>query len=161
MNLTQNHIHQSNLIEGYDDPEFDKQLWVAWELLQNKQVLTEDVVRKVQKIATLRQTDLRPDERGYTRSMSKVNVHVGDHVAPSWWLVDGMLSNWLMDMAMHMETLDPREMHVRFEHIHPFVDGNGRTGRLLMWWHEIKQGKEPLLINFEDRWGYYEWFTKK
>lgn len=38
------------------------------------------------------------------------------------------------------------------------VDGNGRTGRMLMWWQEIQQGKEPTLITFNNRREYYDWF---
>lgn len=51
-----------------------------------------------------------------------------------------------------------RKHHIRFEKIHPFIDGNGRVGRMLMNWQRIKVGL-PLLIIWEDeKSDYYKWF---
>lgn len=38
------------------------------------------------------------------------------------------------------------EFHIRFERIHPFSDGNGRTGRIVLNYHLLKQGIAPVLI---------------
>ena len=64
--------------------------------------------------------------------------------------------------AQRWQELEPKDMHVRFEKIHPFVDGNGRTGRMLMWLHEYWLGREPTLIrsNEADRHYYYQWFRE-
>ena len=50
------------------------------------------------------------------------------------------------------------ENHVKFESIHPFVDGNGRTGRLLMNWIRIKIGLPILVIKESEKFEYYKWF---
>ncbi|GHV27684.1 cell division protein Fic [Clostridia bacterium] len=50
------------------------------------------------------------------------------------------------------------EFHLRFEGIHPFIDGNGRTGRLILNLELIKAGLLPVNIKYTDRRKYYDCF---
>lgn len=45
--------------------------------------------------------------------------------------------------------------HVKFENIHPFADGNGRTGRLAMNYFLVIHNHPPIVIHEEDRKDYY------
>ena len=45
-------------------------------------------------------------------------------------------------------------LHHRFIQIHPFADGNGRTGRVLLNWHLVRNGWLPLLVQRQDRKAY-------
>lgn len=45
--------------------------------------------------------------------------------------------------------------HAKFENIHPFADGNGRTGRLAMNYLLVMLDHPPIIIHEEDRLGYY------
>jgi Fic family protein len=47
-------------------------------------------------------------------------------------------------------------LHVDFVGIHPFVDGNGRTSRLLMNFELMRHGYLPIIIPVEQRLSYYE-----
>ena len=50
---------------------------------------------------------------------------------------------------------DMAAFHVRFESIHPFQDGNGRVGRLILWKECLKHGITPMLILERTRRFYY------
>lgn len=60
---------------------------------------------------------------------------------------------------------DILEFHVRFERIHPFQDGNGRVGRLIMFKECLKYGIVPFIIEDNLKMFYYrglkEWDTEK
>ena len=45
--------------------------------------------------------------------------------------------------------------HAKFENIHPFADGNGRTGRLAMNYFLVMHSHPPIIIHEEDRKTYY------
>jgi Fic family protein len=150
--VTSEHIHQSNLIEGINDPEADRDSRMAWTWLVDQDVLNPLTIQILHWLITFNQ--LPGEHAGRFR---KVNVMVGTRHCPHWEQVPGMMDEWLR--AMNLEpSRDPQEMHVWFEKIHPFIDGNGRTGRMLMWRHQMMLNMKPTLLRANERHKYYRWF---
>lgn len=157
--LTPEHIRQSNLIEGIDDLTADGVGEAAWCWLLTFDTVTPDVVCQLHRIVTAAQTDLLPAERGRWRTC---DVTVGGRLCLPHSEVRDEMDLWcgLLNAysSSSVPAFQPHGHHVTFEKIHPFVDGNGRTGRLLMWWHEIRRGEQPTLLRASERHAYYRWF---
>lgn len=149
------YVRNSNLIENIDSGKEDRRSARAWNWFIDQPVISVPVLLELHRRITHGQLP-----KGEAGEFRRVQVYVGNHIPPAPGLVIAQTGNWLWDLMEQVETLDPKEMHIRFETIHPFVDGNGRTGRMLMWWHEHRQGKIPTLISFENRSAYYQWFTE-
>ena len=78
----------------------------------------------------------------------------------------------MAELLEEVRGIDPKDVltaaayfHAKFENIHPFVDGNGRVGRLTMNYLLVLHGHPPIIIHEEDRRRYYEaleaWDTRQ
>lgn len=155
-------IHQSNLIEDINDPQEDEQSYIAWLIINGEpKKLTHGIICKVQKVITLHDERLSPGSRGYYRDLIGYEVQVGGYIAPSARMVPHLMDNWILDYADPTKDFDPKLAHIRFEAIHPFADGNGRTGRMVLNWHRLRKGMPLLIIPNETKYkDYYTWFAK-
>lgn len=152
------YIHESNLIEEIDNEYYDYQSIVAWDYLKQQDVLTHTTICTVQKTITKLQKELARQERGFYRDNTMQNVMIGGKLAPHYSMVRPLMENFLLDYKDGAK--DPIIAHIRFEKTHPFINGNGRTGRMLMWWMEIKNGQTPtLFLNSEKFKKYYTLFN--
>lgn len=121
---------------------------------------SEITVFDIKRIHSLVLAD-RPEDRGIFR---RVNVRIvgalTEPVQP--YLIEPQITDLLLD---YKESNTKRKLlerialfHLRFESIHPFIDGNGRTGRLLLNLQLIQNGLPPIDIKFANRRKYYEAF---
>ena len=103
----------------------------------------------------------RPEDRGVFR---RVNVRIAgaltNPVQP--YLIEPKIEELLKNYQKWSKTMHIVEcvanFHLQFESIHPFIDGNGRTGRLLINLQLIKAGLPAINIKFADRRKYYDAF---
>jgi len=65
-----------------------------------------------------------------------------------------MLMDWYNNQEVDISVL--AEFHARYESIHPFQDGNGRTGRLILFRECMKNEIVPIVIEDANRNGYLE-----
>jgi Fic family protein len=101
-----------------------------------------------------------PIESGKFR---KHQVYVGHFTPPHPRYVEDLMDDFIewLNSKQLLNELHPIQIaalaHYKFVFIHPFYDGNGRTGRLLMNLILMKFGYPPIIILKEDRLDYYDY----
>lgn len=104
-------------------------------------------------------------DQGTAGSYRTIQVRVGHHFPPAAADVSGLMFElfewWNKQSTGLSPVLSSAILHYRFEHIHPFADGNGRTGRALALWELYRRGFDSHHIfsvdefYWEDRPGYF------
>jgi hypothetical protein len=129
-------VRESNRIEGiYRDPT-PEEIKAHKTLIARKKINIghiTDLVSICQPNAVLRAT---PDIHG---------VRVGNHIAPSSG--PALMSDFevlLRDITT--KAITPWAAHVRYETLHPYTDGNGRSGRAIWLWHMTLLGQQQRAL---------------
>lgn len=80
------------------------------------------------------------------RRLQGMNVQVGSYVAP----IGGpeIVHQLQAILEKVRQGLHPWYVHLEFEQLHPYMDGNGRTGRMLWLWQMLRQGRDPFIRPF-------------
>ncbi|MGF7047893.1 Fic family protein [Paenibacillus sp. DS2015] len=92
----------------------------------------------------------------------KENVLIGgaSHRPPDHVVVQELMERFVETVENEWSTCHPVEraakVHAEFVKIHPFIDGNGRTSRLLMNYELMKAGFPPAVIKANNRAQYYD-----
>ncbi len=88
-------------------------------------------------------------------------VQVGPHIAPAPEHVERMMDNILIEYSSNLDAyfLDKiARFHLDFERVHPFCDGNGRLGRILINFQLLQLGLPRLIIRNSEKQKYYHAF---
>ena len=124
-----------------------------------EQELTLPVILSLHKMLI---SNIRDDIAGRFR-IENEHVRVGSHIAPPPKEILEMLEKMLAEYNANSEkNIIKRiaKLHLTFEYIHPFVDGNGRIGRVINNYLLIREGFVPINIKFIDRKKYYNAFKE-
>jgi len=124
-----------------------------------EQELTLGVILSLHKMLI---SNIRDDIAGRFRRGNEY-VRVGSHIAPPPKESIGRIKKMLAEYnASSRENIVERiaRAHLAFEYAHPFVDGNGRIGRVINNYLLMREGFVPINIKFIDRKKYYEAFNE-
>lgn len=124
-----------------------------------EQELTLEVILFLHKMLI---SNIRDDIAGRFRK-DKEYVRVGSHIAPAPEEVIDRLEKTLSEYnASSRDSIVTRiaRLHLAFEYTHPFIDGNGRIGRVINNYLLMREGFVPINIKFIDRKKYYDAFKE-
>lgn len=107
-------------------------------------------------------TNIRDDIAGRFRQQYEY-VRVSDHVAPAPEHIEAMLDALILEYSSihNLHFLEKiSRFHLEFEHIHPFNDGNGRMGRVLINYQLMQLGFPSIIIRDKEKVVYYDSFKE-
>ena len=127
------------------------------ELVQNNVPISERVIQQIHYLVLAD----KKDDRGVYRRVP-VRIIGAQHEPMQPYLIQPRMEQLMLSYAESSEHIVTKlaRFHIEFEGIHPFIDGNGRTGRLLVNLELMKAGYPPIDIKFTDRMAYYKAFDE-
>lgn len=126
-------VRESNKIEGINRDPLPRELFEFTRFISLDVVTLNDLIKFV-KI-------YQPD--ALLRNKPSMNVRVGSHIAPAGGAnIQTELLLLLRDVNDKHHKGSAYENHQRYEHLHPFLDGNGRSGRALWAWQMNREKKD-------------------
>jgi Fic family protein len=162
-------LRESNNIEDEWDDKSLQDAILAWQFVKEKDQLTLDDILETHKILMNSRTTIQDKWKGKLR---EGHVWIGGKKAKSWYIVPELLDGWIERINLRVQFPKPhtegskklcagliRDDHVEYEGIHPFFDGNGRTGRIFYNWERIKRSLPIHVIHVgKEQYEYYDWF---
>ena len=127
------------------------------DLVKDQEPLSERIIKQIHYLVLAD----KKDDRGVYRRVP-VRIMGAKHEPVQPYLIQPKMEQLLESYNNSKEHIIPRlaRFHIEFEGIHPFIDGNGRTGRLLINLELMKAGYPPIDIKFTDRIAYYNAFDE-
>ncbi len=100
-----------------------------------------------------------------TQGFRKIQVFIqgSDHIPPEPEKIPNLMNYFVYNYNNDNQEIFEKiaKYHIEFEKIHPFEDGNGRTGRLLINYELLKNDLPPVVIAKEDRVKYFEFLRNE
>lgn len=126
-------------------------------LVTGKVAISERIIKEIHSLVLIN----RPDDKGVYRRIP-VRIIGAENQPPQPYLIPAQMEQLIASQkGNRRHSIENAALfHLDFEGIHPFVDGNGRTGRLILNLMLMQQGYPPINVKFTDRKRYYANFGK-
>lgn len=126
-------------------------------LVTENKPLSENIIKDIHYLVL---ADKKEDRGKYRKIPVRIMGSAHEPVQP--YLIAPKMEQLIADFNLSKENIITKlaRFHIDLESIHPFIDGNGRTGRLLVNLELMKAGYPPIDIKFTDRVKYYEAFDE-
>lgn len=144
-------LKESNAIEREYRKIAEEDAYIAWKFLEAFNEITFNRIKEAHRLLMFRLN------KRIAGNIREVNVRVGSNIMLKYQDIEKHL-NVLITRVPKTES-EIQAWHVLFENIHPFEDGNGRIGRIIMNIQRVKNNL-PILIIHEgnEQYEYYKWF---
>lgn len=138
--------------EIYEAINHKKALELVFKNLQNAEGFDERFIKKLNETIN---KDIK-DTEGY-RTV-QVFIRGSEHIPPEPEKIPNLMMYYIYNYNHDEQDIFNKiaRYHIEFEKIHPFEDGNGRTGRLLLNYELLKNNLPPVVISKDDRVKYFE-----
>lgn len=143
--------------EIYKAINHKKALEVVFDNLKMDENFDERFIKKVNQTIN---KDIK-DTEGYRKV--QVFINGTEYIPPEAERVPNLMTYYVYNYNHDEQDIFMKiaKYHIEFERIHPFEDGNGRTGRLLLNYELIKNNINPVIISKDDRVQYFELLDKQ
>lgn len=150
-------INQKSLKDHMEAIGHKKAFEYITEVAKTKEDLSEDIIKKIHSLVLLD----KPEDRGVYRKVP-VSIIGSSYNPPQQYILPKKMEDLILKYKEWKNTRHIIEqvalMHLEFESIHPFIDGNGRTGRLLINLQLMQAGFPPIDIKQTDITRYFKAF---
>lgn len=143
------------LREHFEVTNHHKAIEYVESLVQVEDTLTAFHVRQIHRLVL---AGIDDESAGNYRTLP-VRIAGAAHVPPEPWQIGALMAEWTDWVNGESKSLHPVERAALAQHklvsIHPFIDGNGRTARLIMNLLLLREGYPPTIILKVNRQQYY------
>ena len=160
-----NEIRQ-NILTQNTGGHIGAMLFIIQMLEERRFILSEELVKQIQSLIIIEQNTkktARRVEAEYIGQYRDIGIEIGSRKIGFTGIEDKMKNlisktNEILQMgqkSIERVLFDAADFHYELERIHPFIDGNGRTGRALVYGFLRGFNFKPLIFTSHDKWDLY------